>query len=264
MEMNKLLRYALIVIGIMVLTVGALATGAYLAYRTNLNMAIIQQPSGQYYGLMDRGNGMGMRGWNGGSGSAGTQLSLDQAYAQAGKYLSTLNDTDLKIAEVMVFSNNAYVRVIEQSTGINAFELLVYPGSQNVSPEPGPNKMWNLKYGMMRRGGLMLGGGGGGMMGGGGGGGMMGGGSNSVGSPSGSVSAAMTISSTQALALAQQFLDNALPGTTTASDADAFYGYYTLDFLRDGKIVGMLSVNGFSGQVFLHTWHGTFIETKDY
>jgi hypothetical protein len=39
-----------------------------------------------------------------------------------------------------------------------------------------------------------------------------------------------------------------------------FYGYYTLDFSTNGKVVGMLSVNGYSGAVFLHTWHGTFIE----
>jgi heat shock protein HslJ len=39
-----------------------------------------------------------------------------------------------------------------------------------------------------------------------------------------------------------------------------FYGYYTLDFSKDGKVSGMLSVNGYSGQVFLHTWHGSFIE----
>ena len=43
-----------------------------------------------------------------------------------------------------------------------------------------------------------------------------------------------------------------------------FYGYYTLDFEKDGRIAGMLSVNGYSGQVFLHTWHGTFIEEAEY
>ena len=29
---------------------------------------------------------------------------------------------------------------------------------------------------------------------------------------------------------------------------------------KDGKIIGMLSVNGYNGQIFLHTWHGTFIQ----
>ena len=70
--------------------------------------------------------------------------------------------------------------------------------------------------------------------------------------------------SAQALQAAQQYLDTALPGTKTASDADPFYGYYTIDILRDGNIIGMLSVNGYNSQVFLHTWHGTFIATQDY
>jgi len=39
---------------------------------------------------------------------------------------------------------------------------------------------------------------------------------------------------------------------------------YTLDFEKDGKVAGMLSVNGYSGQVFLHTWHGTFIEESEF
>ena len=38
---------------------------------------------------------------------------------------------------------------------------------------------------------------------------------------------------------------------------------YTIDLERDGQIVGMLSVNGYDGQVFPHTWHGTFIEMSE-
>jgi len=32
---------------------------------------------------------------------------------------------------------------------------------------------------------------------------------------------------------------------------------------RDGTITGMLSVNATSGQVWLHTWHGTFLAHED-
>ena len=32
---------------------------------------------------------------------------------------------------------------------------------------------------------------------------------------------------------------------------------------KDGKVAGMLSVNGYSGQVFLHTWHGAFVEESE-
>jgi len=45
--------------------------------------------------------------------------------------------------------------------------------------------------------------------------------------------------------------------------ADAFHGYYTLHFQRAGQIAGMLSVNGSSGQVWFHSWHGGFIQSRD-
>ena len=172
-----------------------------------------------------------------------TPLTVDQADQAAGNYLATLNNSDLKIAEVMVFSNNAYVRVIEQGTQIGAFELLVDPATQSAYPEYGPNMMWNLKYGMMRGGGMM--------------------GTFNQGSRA-NVSATMPVSAEQALKDAQAWLDSNMPGAKTAANADPFYGYYTIDILRDGKTAGMLSVNGFSGQIFLHTWHGTFITSQDY
>ena len=191
---------------------------------------------------MGRGDGYGMMGRYGNTTNV-TPLTVDQAYQAAGNYLATLNNSDLKIAEVMVFSNNAYVRVIEQGTQIGAFELLVDPATQSAYPEYGPNMMWNLKYGMMSGGGMM--------------------GTFNQGSRA-NVSATMPVSAEQALKDAQAWLDGNLSGAKTATDADPFYGYYTIDILRDGKAAGMLSVNGFSGQIFLHTWHGTFITSKDY
>jgi hypothetical protein len=116
-------------------------------------------------------------------------------------------------------------------------------------------------FSMMGNGQNMMGGSG--MMGGSsgmmGGRGMMGGYNNNPVS----VSANMTVTSEQALQAAQQYLDQEYPGYTTAEDADPFYGYYTIDILKDGQETGMLSVNGFSGQVFVHTWHGTFIEMHE-
>jgi hypothetical protein len=36
-------------------------------------------------------------------------------------------------------------------------------------------------------------------------------------------------------------------------------GYYTLDVNRDDQPVGMLSVNGYTGAVWPHTWHGKLL-----
>ncbi len=43
-----------------------------------------------------------------------------------------------------------------------------------------------------------------------------------------------------------------------------FYGYFAFDIERDGKPFGMLSVNAYTGQVWYHTWHGTFVQEKEF
>ncbi len=84
-------------------------------------------PSNYGYGpgMMGYAGGMmGAYGWNNTRNSTAATLTVDQAKAAAEKYLASLNNTDLKIAEVMVFDNNAYVAIKENGTGIGAFELL--------------------------------------------------------------------------------------------------------------------------------------------
>jgi hypothetical protein len=156
----------------------------------------------------------------------------------------------------MIFDNNAYVVVQESSTGIGAFELLVDPASQIAYPEHGPNMMWNLKYSGLNHQNMM--GGYGGMMN--GYGNMMQGWNNAAPVD---VNAEMTVTPEQAIQNAQKYLDANVSGATAATDPIQFYGYYTLDFQKSGKVAGMLSVNGYSGQVFLHTWHGAFVEESE-
>ncbi len=178
-------------------------------------------------------------------------LTVEQAKAAAEKYLANLNNADLEITEVMIFNNNAYLVAKETSTGNGAFELLVDPGSQAAYPEYGPNMMWNLKYGCLNMEQMM-----------GGNNSMMGNCDGNNATPP-NVSAEMTVNTEQAIEFAQKYLDANIPGATAATDPTKFYGYYTLDFEKNGKIAGMLSINGYSGQVFLHTWHGTFLEESE-
>lgn len=206
-------------------------------------------------GMMGNGGNM-MNGYSYNNANL-TPLTVDQAKAAAEKYLANLNNSDLQIAEVMIFDNNAYVIVKETGTGNGAFELLVDPTSQIAYPEHGPNMMWNLKYSSMNHDNMMVGSGYG-MMG---NGGMMNGRSNTTPAD---VNAEMTVSPEQAIAYAQQYLDANISGATAPTNPIQFYGYYTLDFEKDGKVAGMLSINGYSGQVFLHTWHGTFIRESEF
>ncbi|MDP3063747.1 MAG: hypothetical protein Q8O40_11150, partial [Chloroflexota bacterium] len=130
-------------------------------------------------------------------------------------------------------AQNFYAEVEERSTGVHAMELLIDKYSGSVSPEMGPNIMWNEKYGMMS--------------------GMMGGSRYRGSSPT-----QMPIAPARAKELAHRFLDKNMRGLTVA-EPDGFYGYYTLHTLRGGQVEGMLSVNGYTGQVWYHSWHGAFI-----
>jgi hypothetical protein len=161
--------------------------------------------------------------------------SFDQAKTLANEYLVGVG-SGLEIKEVEEWTNNFYVRVQEKNTGINAFELLVDRYSGRVMPEPGPNMMWNQKYGMM--------------------GGMMGG-------FQGTSAVNMTVNTTRAAEIAQEWLDSNFP-SANVEDPDIYYGYYTIDFSKGGSTIGMLSVNGYTGDVWYHSWHGSFIGRVEY
>jgi hypothetical protein len=183
---------------------------------------------GPGYGMMEPWNGSYRAPWQGDTGS------LSEAETAFQRYVNDLGYTGLEVTEIMEFERNYYAIVAEENTGIGAMELLVDKGSGAVGPEPGPNMMWNAEYGYMGRSGGMMG--------------MMG----------GYVAGNMTLSPQEAEEVAQRWLDANLPGRT-AGEADEFYGYYTLHFLNDGEIEGMLSVHGNSGDVWYHSWHGDFV-----
>lgn len=207
------------------------------------------------YGWMG-GSGMMGSGMMGGYSGSGTSLveplSIEEANQALERFLEDLGNSDLEVKEVMIFTNHAYAEIIEKSSGIGAMEVLVDPVTRTVYPEHGPNMMWNLKYSPMGSRGF-------GMMG-----GMMGGYYRPGGAANPpEVSPEMTVSPEAAITAAQMYLDTYYPGITVEEHVDPFYGYYTLHTLRDGKVIGMLSVNGFSAAVFPHTWHGDFIEMSE-
>ena len=173
-------------------------------------------------------------------------LSIEEAETAVTNYLATLNNDNLSLGEIMIFDNHAYIQILDETSGTGAFEVLVDPVTQNVFPEPGPNMMWNTEYGMMSGSNF-------GMMG-----GMMSG--NMMGTFGYAPDVEINITAEDAVNKTQEYLDAYLPGKTADETADAFPGYYTLHVLEDGEVVGMLSVNTYTGQVFLHHWHGDFIE----
>ncbi len=163
--------------------------------------------------------------------STGLGLDLEAAENAVQNYLDEIGYEDLDIAELMEFEHNVYAIVAEPDTGVGAMEILVDRETGAVGPEPGPNMMWNVKYGMH----------GDGMMG------------------RRRADLENTLTEDEVLEIAQRWLDSNRPGARAEEHADAFYGYYTLHTLKDGEIDGMLSVRGDTGQVWYHIWHGDFI-----
>ncbi|MBS7631752.1 hypothetical protein KEJ47_09360 [Candidatus Bathyarchaeota archaeon] len=163
-----------------------------------------------------------------------TTVSLDVAENIAKRYLSQLDNPDLAIDEIMEFEFNFYVIYYEKSTDIGAFEMLIDKSSGRIFPEYGPNMMWNLKYGH------------GGMM----------------GSWRAPPSTKMPIDKDESLKIAQKYLDETYPGLK-AEESHQFYGYYTIHVTKNNQIFGMLSVNGYDGAVWYHSWHGRYIQSRE-
>jgi hypothetical protein len=187
--------------------------------------------SGQY------GTGcMGRNGYYIGTPTTATSLTITTAVGIAQQYVGSLSNKDLAVDEVEEYTQNFYVLVKENSTGRGAFELLIDKYTGSIAPEMGPNMMWNTKYGMMSTG--------------------------MMGWTIGTTAAPMTVTVDQAKADAQAFLNANYPGTTVGN-VDTFYGYYHIDALQAGTTYGMLSVNGYTGQVWYHTWHGAFIQAVE-
>jgi hypothetical protein len=158
-------------------------------------------------------------------------LSFDEIEIQVNEYLAGNNLTHLSIAEIMEFSKNFYIEIHEIDTGMGAMELLVDKSSGAIFPEYGPNMMWNLKYGMHST------------------------------IPLSQNEIDMSVSEDEAVELADRYLARAGTGEFAGDEVEKFYGYYTIHTLdQNGDIAGMLSVNGFSGDVWYHNWHGIFID----
>lgn len=190
-------------------------------------------------GMMGGAYGPGMMGGLGGT--VQTSVTPAELAAVRDRVEQRLADSGYKgfrVAEIMAFTRNDYV-IVEDTAGKPAFELLADPKGRWLTPEPGPNMMWNTSYGTMQGVGVP--------------------GCPAATQPSGGT----PLTAAQAKAKANAWLEQHRPGQT-AADATALPGYFTIDVAEGGKTVGMLSVHATSGAVWFHTWHGTFLADRDF
>jgi len=130
--------------------------------------------------------------------------------------------SNTEVDDFMEFSSNYYAIVKDTASGQDIAEILVDRYSGAAYPEPGPNMMWNTLYGAGR---AQDGGSGYDLAG--------------------------------AQKLAEEFLTGYLPGAKILESKE-MPGYYTFDFGRNDT-ESMLSVNAYSGQIWVHTWHGSYL-----
>lgn len=290
--MNKVLK----ILGIVVLAlvvVGALLGGGFLMGRavTSRQVAESPQAAGAYGpgmmqgadddqtpnnrpGMMDRGGSQsgsdGGREFGGmperfGRGSAEADvepLTMEATTEAVQTFLDELGKENLALGEIMIFDNHAYAVIEDTTTGQGAFEVLVDPARQVVHLEYGPSMMWKTVYcmhgtdpipGSARMGGRMT---------------QAPAPWAGVGGLDGDGPTTITTDSTplteaEARDKAAAYLEEAYPGQMLAATAESFPGYFTFDVESDGTPVSMLSVNAYTGQVWYHTWHGTFVEMSE-
>lgn len=210
--------------------------GALVALLISGGWLITQQsPSGwgmgSSWGQSEMMGGTGYEGMTGGYGwmneNAEPVDDLDQARKRAAGYAEALQP-GLEVGEVMRFENHYYAD-LQDSDGSKVTEVLIDPRSGAVRAEMGPATMWNTQFGMMGRNG----------------------------------GSEANITGDQAEQIADRWLADRDEGLTS-NDPVQFPGYYTLHTVRDGEIVGMLSVNANTGDVWYHSWHDKFVEMSEH
>jgi hypothetical protein len=186
---------------------------------------------------------------------APSQQQLSGLHDQLQTWLVNHHFAGFRVSELMAFTKNDYAAVNDKH-GTPAFELLTWPALGWVMEEPA-SMMWNTHYGMVGKLGASATGlfGPMGMMGS----GMSSGAGNWYGDGAGNVSSVV-----QAAKVANAWLSEFRAGETAEMNGRAFPGYFTLDTTRNGKTVGMLSVNASTGAVWYHGWHGVFLAERGF
>ena len=160
------------------------------------------------------------------------KITLDKAVEKATAYVESLDNSNLVLKKVMQFENNFFALVEEKDSGMGAFQLVIGPYGERVTGSIRPLIAWNTKYGHRRFGQEVT-------------------------------IQENTVSMADAAAAAQAELDAKVAGAKVEAQGTEYFGYYTFTYKVDGKIAGLISVNGLDKTAWLHTSHGDFIAEKE-
>jgi hypothetical protein len=210
-----------LIVGFSGFIIGAVVASLFLAaLGPGIRWPISSEPA-FWPGLTYATGGMGMMGPGMMSGSMGlyqrASMPISREEAERRAAEFARGFGEGYIAEdLMGFTENYYAVIEEESSGAAITEILVDRYTGRVTLEPGPAMMWRVRAG------------------------------TSSAPPAYDLEAARS--------LADVFLGGYLPGSRIV-ESHSFPGHYTFDFGRNGT-EGMLSVNAYSGGIWVHTWHG--------
>lgn len=224
-----------IIIGLLVLAV--IVFLAFLAFRPMMYNSSSYNSGGYQYGQMGPGM-MNNPGYNYSSGygmmgnmMTGNMMALyypesrpitqDEAIKTMQSFAQQYGP-NMEVEDFMTFSSNYYGVIKDTNSSQDLAEVLVDRYFGYAYPEPGPNMMWNTRYGAGRV-----------------------------------QEEGVTYDLAGSKKLAEEFLTGYLP-EAQIMESHEMPGYYTFDFGRK-DIEGMLSVNAYSGQIWVHTWHGSYL-----
>jgi hypothetical protein len=162
-------------------------------------------------------------------------VPVEELIAAVQHYLDWQNNPDLQLAHMREFRWAFLVEAVERSTGRYAFGMMVSKVTAQISPEVGPNLLWNTKYGSMIA--------------------EVGGGYGMVGRllPEDPVGE-MPLAESEARKIAENAVEMLDAGLKLGDEVAVFYGFYEFYLIHQGELVGELDVNGYSGQAWVKDW----------
>lgn len=163
----------------------------------------------------------------------GEKLDLKELKDKVEDYIHDY-DKDLEIDETFKYDEGYYYFSIkEDDTNRGAMELLVNPYTGNIYPKPGPNVMWNQKYNMKYNNTYV------------------GSGNSKIKEDYRSDFRKNKISEKEALKKARDYVERYISKEyDVPSNGEEYYGYYAFEIENGNKRVGMININGVTGEVW--------------
>ena len=168
--------------------------------------------------------------WQGQAQPQSGASSLEDAVTKAKAFAAEISP-DAVVTRVYQFSNGYYALAMEKTGSKAAFGIILQSDTGNDANASGQFQKWNTKYTQM---GVIA-----------------------------DAEALNKVSMADAAKAAQQALDKGSTKATVDAAGVDFYGYYLFTYNVDGKMAGLISVNGTTSDVWNYDFLGTYVSQQE-